>query len=52
MSLKQKKLNIQFLGKNICLVQDLVESLNLKSDQLVLDVGCGIGGGDTYMAKV
>jgi len=31
--------------------KDLVESLNLKSDQLVLDVGCGIGGGDTYMAK-
>jgi hypothetical protein len=26
--------------------------LNLKSDQLVLDVGCGIGGGDIYMAKV
>ncbi len=35
-----------------CMVQEFVESLNLKSDQLVLDVGCGIGGGDIYMAKV
>lgn len=26
--------------------------LNLKSGQKVLDVGCGIGGGDFYMAKV
>jgi phosphoethanolamine N-methyltransferase len=31
--------------------KEFVESLNLKSDQLVLDVGCGIGGGDIYMAK-
>jgi len=28
-----------------------VQSLNLKSGQLVLDVGCGIGGGDVFMAK-
>lgn len=26
--------------------------LNLKPGQKVLDVGCGIGGGDFYMAKV
>jgi len=31
--------------------KEFVESLNLKSDQVVLDVGCGIGGGDIYMAK-
>ncbi|XP_072013647.1 uncharacterized protein [Amphiura filiformis] len=28
-----------------------VAMLNLKSGQRVLDVGCGIGGGDFYMAK-
>lgn len=33
-------------------LQEFVESFNLKSDQVVLDVGCGIGGGDFYMAKV
>lgn len=26
--------------------------LNLKPGQKVLDIGCGIGGGDFYMAKV
>ena len=26
--------------------------LGLKKGQKVLDVGCGIGGGDFYMAKV
>ncbi|CAF0750482.1 unnamed protein product [Adineta ricciae] len=31
--------------------KEFVESLHLKDDQLVLDVGCGIGGGDIYMAK-
>ncbi|CAF0782745.1 unnamed protein product [Rotaria sp. Silwood1] len=31
--------------------KEFVESLNLKSDQVVLDVGCGIGGGDIYIAK-
>ncbi|CAF0810541.1 unnamed protein product [Rotaria sordida] len=31
--------------------KEFVESFNLKSDQHVLDVGCGIGGGDFYMAE-
>ncbi|CAF0725714.1 unnamed protein product [Adineta steineri] len=31
--------------------KEFVDSLNLKSNQVVLDVGCGIGGGDIYMAK-
>ena len=26
--------------------------LKLKEGQTVLDIGCGIGGGDFYMAKV
>lgn len=32
--------------------QEFVEMLNLTPRQKVLDVGCGIGGGDFYMAKV
>ncbi|CAF4293852.1 unnamed protein product, partial [Rotaria magnacalcarata] len=31
--------------------KEFVESLDLKSDQIVLDVGCGIGGGDIYIAE-
>lgn len=31
--------------------REFLESLDLKSNQVVLDVGCGIGGGDIYMAK-
>nr|XP_060614153.1 uncharacterized protein LOC132764257 [Anolis sagrei ordinatus] len=31
--------------------KELLELLNLKPSQKVLDVGCGIGGGDFYMAK-
>lgn len=33
------------------LVQEFVGKLDLKADERVLDVGCGIGGGDFYMAS-
>ena len=33
------------------LPQEFVELLTLKPDERVLDVGCGIGGGDFYMAS-
>ena len=35
---------------NACVVQEFVGKLDLKADERVLDVGCGIGGGDFYMA--
>ena len=44
---KQKLQNIIFR-----IHQEFVESLNLQSNQTVLDVGCGIGGGDIFMSKV
>lgn len=31
--------------------EEFVEMLNLKPGNVVLDVGCGIGGGDFYMAE-
>lgn len=31
--------------------KEFVESLNLQNNQVVLDVGCGIGGGDIFMSK-
>lgn len=30
--------------------KEFVDKLELKAGQKVLDVGCGIGGGDFYMA--
>ncbi|RXN28364.1 phosphoethanolamine N-methyltransferase 3-like isoform X2 [Labeo rohita] len=35
----------------ISTTKEFVDMLNLKAGQKVLDVGCGIGGGDFYMAK-
>ena len=32
------------------LEQEFVGKLDLKADERVLDVGCGIGGGDFYMS--
>ena len=32
-------------------VQDFVQRLNLQPGQRVLDIGCGIGGGDFFMAS-
>ena len=34
----------------VCIMQEFVGKLNLEPDERVLDVGCGIGGGDFYMA--
>ena len=36
----------------LVVLQEFVGMLGLKKGQKVLDVGCGIGGGDFYMAKV
>lgn len=34
------------------MLQEFVKLLNLKPGQKVLDVGCGIGGGDFHMVQV
>ena len=39
-----------FSEKPFNMLQDFVGQLDLKPGQRVLDVGCGIGGGDFYMA--
>ena len=38
--------------KVIVYFQEFVSTLNLKPMQLVLDVGCGIGGSAFHMAQV
>lgn len=35
-----------------CLFQEFVDRLDLKKGEVVLDVGCGIGGSAFYMVKV
>lgn len=37
---------------DICLFQEFVDRLDFKKDEVVLDVGCGIGGSVFYMVKV
>jgi len=36
----------------MCFLQSFVSRLNLQPGQVVLDVGCGIGGSAFYMVKV
>ena len=36
----------------IVTTEEFVRYLNLRKGQKVLDVGCGIGGGDFYMVSV
>ena len=36
----------------IVTTEEFVRYLNLRKGQKVLDVGCGIGGGDLYMVSV
>ena len=38
-------------SRPLAALQEFVELLALKPDERVLDVGCGIGGGDFYMAS-
>ena len=42
---------ITLITKFALLLQQFLEMLNLKEGERVLDVGCGIGGGDFYMAE-
>lgn len=37
---------------DICLFQEFVDRLDFKKGEVVLDVGCGIGGSVFYMVKV
>ena len=41
-----------FLFRFICVFQEFVSKLDLQPGQVVLDVGCGIGGSAFYMVKV